>query len=146
MKLLRVFLLLSAMMVFVACSNESDDYSYTGALPIPQNLAYELIKQQLGDKQLNGIDIYVSIDMLSAKTKVVIMGSEDIISPDCDSWLFFVDEMPLIANCGHPCKYIFVDETGNVFVYERTMFPTEPSMEKMNLLNRADVWDGYDEK
>ena len=49
MKLLRVFLLLSAMMVFVACSNESDDYSYTGALPIPQNLAYELIKQQLGD-------------------------------------------------------------------------------------------------
>lgn len=70
MKLLRVFLLLSAMMVFVACSNESDDYSYTGALPIPQNLAYELIKQQLGDKQLNGIDIYVSIDMLSAKTKV----------------------------------------------------------------------------
>ena len=53
MKLLRVFLLLSAMMVFVACSNESDDYSYTGALPIPQNLAYELIKQQLGDKQLN---------------------------------------------------------------------------------------------
>lgn len=98
MKLLRVFLLLSAMMVFVACSNESEDYSYTGALPIPQNLAYELIKQQLGDKQLKEVDIYVSIDMLSAKTKVVSMGSEDIISPDCDSWLFFVDEMPLIAN------------------------------------------------
>mgnify|MGYP000083379559 FL=1 len=87
MKLLRVFLLLSAMMVFVACSNESEDYSYTGALPIPQNLAYELIKQQLGDKQLKEVDIYVSIDMLSAKTKVVSMGSEDIISPDCDSWM-----------------------------------------------------------
>ena len=52
----------------------------------------------------------------------------------------------LIANWEHPCKYIFVNAIGKVYVYERTMFPTKPSMEQMELLNKADVWNEYEGK
>lgn len=144
MKFFNIFLLLVAMLNMVACSNELEkSKTEVAGLPISKNDAYTLVKEQLKDKPLNEIDIYGTVEMLSAHTKVISVGNEDIISPNCDSWLFFVDEMPLIANWEHPCKYIFVDATGKISVYERTMFPTKPSMEEMELLSRADIWNEY---
>lgn len=144
MKFFNIFLLLVAMLNMIACSNELEkSKTEVAGLPISKNDAYTLVKEQLKDKPLNEIDIYGTVEMLSAHTKVISVGNEDIISPDCDSWLFFVDEIPLIANWGHPCKYIFVDAIGKVSVYERTMFPTKPSLEEMELLNRADIWNEY---
>lgn len=147
MKLFKIFLLLAVVLDIVACSNDLETgKAEVTDFTISKNDAYTLVKEQLKDKPLNEIDIYRTVEMLPARTKVVSMGGENIISPDCDSWLFFVDEMPLMVNWGHPCKYIFVDVVGKISVYERTMFPTEPSMEVMELLNRADVWDGYEGK
>jgi hypothetical protein len=147
MKFFYISLLLAAMLSMIACSNELEkDKAEVAGLLISKNDAYTLAKEHLKNKPLTEIDIYRTVDMLPAHTKIISVGNEDIISPDCDSWLFFVDEMPLIANWEHPCKYIFVNAIGKVYVYERTMFPTKPSMEQMELLNKADVWNEYEGK
>lgn len=57
---------------------------------------------------LTAVDIYVSDRMIPANSDIPILG-ENILSPNTDSWLFFVDEMPK-QNCSHPCQYIFVNK------------------------------------
>lgn len=137
MKLLKIFLLLFVVLGFVACDDEKE--GYTGEIPIYRDAAYELVKKQVSDKPLNEIDIYVTPDMLPANTLVTTM-SEEFTSPNCKSWLFFVDEMPM-GNWSHPCKYIFVDASGKMVVHKGTQFPTYPSESDMERLNRADIWD-----
>lgn len=137
MKLLKIFLLLFVVLGFVACDDEKE--GYTGEIPISRDAAYELVKKQVSDKPLNEIDIYVTPDMLPANTLVTTM-SEEFTSPNCKSWLFFVDEMPM-GNWSHPCKYIFVDASGKMVVHKGTMSPTYPSESEMERLNRADIWD-----
>ena len=144
MKLLKIFLLLFVVLGFVACDDEKE--GYTGEIPIYRDAAYELVKKQVSDKPLNEIDIYlneidiyVTPDMLPANTLVTTM-SEEFTSPNCKSWLFFVDEMPM-GNWSHPCKYIFVDASGKMVVHKGTMSPTYPSESEMERLNRADIWD-----
>lgn len=140
MKFLKTFFLLFILLGFAACDDGND--GYTGEIPIPRDAAYELVKKQVSDKQLNEIDIYATKDMLPANTPVII-SRDDTLSSNHDSWLFFIDEIPLIANWGHPCKYIFVDAFGNVTVHEETMPPSAPSLEEMDHLNWADIWDEW---
>lgn len=141
MKRLHVFLFLFALLGLAACD---DDDSYSEESPISRDLAYEMVKMKLFTygKPFNEIDIYATKDMLPANTPVII-SKEETMSSDRNSWLFFIDEIPLIANWGHPCKYIFVDAFGNVTVYEKTMPPSAPSLEKMDHLNWADIWDEW---
>lgn len=142
MKRLHVFLFLFVVLGLAACSDESENNGYSDGVSISKDAAYELVKKQVSDKPLNEIDIYVTPDMLPANTQVTTM-SEEFTSPDSESWLFFIDEIPLIANWGHPCKYIFVDAFGNVTVHEKTMPPSAPSWEEMDHLNWADIWDEW---
>lgn len=141
MKRLHVFLCLFALLGLAACD---DDDGYSEESPISRDLAYEMVKMKLFTygKPFNEIDIYATKDMLPANTQVTTM-SEEFTSPDSESWLFFIDEIPLIANWGHPCKYIFVDAFGNVTVHEKTMPPSAPSWEEMDHLNWADIWDEW---
>lgn len=74
MKLL-LFLLLSAMIAFVACNSEFGDYSYVSTFLIAQSFSYELIKQRLENKSLNEIDVsYVGTDCFAEK-KLVMSGT-----------------------------------------------------------------------
>ena len=141
MKRLHVFLFLFALLGLAACD---DDDSYSEESPISRDLAYEMVKMKLFTygKPFNEIDIYATKDILPANTPVII-SKEETMSSDRNSWLFFIDEIPLIANWGHPCKYIFVDAFGNVTVYEKTMPPSAPSLEAMDHLNWADIWDEW---
>ena len=139
MKSLRIFLALFVVLGLAACSDESENNGYSDGISISKDAAYELVKKQVSDKPLNEIDIYVTPDMLPANTRVTTM-SEEFTSPNCKSWLFFVDEMPM-ENWGHPCKYIFVDTSGKMVVHKGTQFPIYPSESDMERLNRADIWD-----
>ncbi len=139
MKSLRIFLALFVVLGLAACSDESENNGYSDDVSISKDAAYELVKKQVSDKPLNEIDIYVTPDMLPANTQVTTM-SEEFTSPDSESWLFFIDELPM-GNWSHPCKYIFVDASGKIAVHKGTMFPTYPSESDMERLNRADIWD-----
>lgn len=139
MKRLHVFLFLFALLGLAACD---DDDSYSEESPISRDLAYEMVKMKLFTygKPFNEIDIYATKDILPANTPVII-SKEETMSSDRNSWLFFIDEIPLIANWSHPCKYIFVDASGKMVVHKGTMSPTYPSESEMERLNRADIWD-----
>lgn len=139
MKRLHVFLFLFALLGLAACK---DNDSYSEESPISRDLAYEMVKMKLFTygKPFNEIDIYATKDILPANTPVII-SKEETMSSDRNSWLFFIDEIPLIANWSHPCKYIFVDASGKMVVHKGTMSPTYPSESEMERLNRADIWD-----
>nr|HPH35886.1 hypothetical protein [Methanoregulaceae archaeon] len=48
----------------------------------------------------------------------------DIILPDEDGWLFFIDDAPM-QSWAHPCRYIFVDSSGSVTIQKALGPPTD---------------------
>lgn len=125
--------------LFVSCSDKDDSSSLT--MELSKEQAYELVKKNLGDLSLNDVDIYVYPQVLPANSETESF-SDVITSPNTESWLFFVDEMPL-GNWSHPCRYIFVDASSRVSVVKETMWPTAPSLGEWERINTSDITQNY---
>lgn len=117
MKTIRLFLYMLFAILVTACDN--DDINFTKG-DIPRDVAYELALKKL-NVSLKDVDIWATKEKFPANTTMEITYFE-LTSPDTESWLFFVDEMPL-ANWGHDCQYAFVDMNGNVFTHKASMPP-----------------------
>ena len=100
---------------FVACSDDNNDIQFTKG-DIPRDIAYELALKKL-NVSLKDVDIWATKEKLPANTKMNISWFS-LTSPKTESWLFFVDDMPMM-NWGHDCRYAFVDMNGKVHIYKK---------------------------
>ena len=139
---LLIFLFLTA--IFVSCSND-DDAPSSKKMELSQEQAYELVKKNLKGLSLNEVSISVYNEVLPPKTELKRMGGELLVSPAAESWMFFVDEIPL-ANWGHPCRYIFVDARHHVSVVKDDMplsITDISEMKKWHVINVPNVSSDY---
>ena len=90
---------------------------------ISQEKAWEIVKQNVLGNKTENINVYVNTSVISAKTHIKTLGREEEVSPDTNSWLFFIDDIPY-GNWSHPCRYIYVDcENSEVVVHNHSMPP-----------------------
>lgn len=117
--------------MFSACSsdevfNVETDLSKLGVTEnteISQVMAWSIVKKLIMKDQLDNIYIYVSKNTIQTNTMVEICCGYEDKSPDYESWLFFIDDMPF-ANWAHPCRYIYVNIVGGEYeVHEHKMPP-----------------------
>ena len=59
-------------------------------------------------------DVYTVNSTIGIDDTIQLLNSGIIIPPQSNSWMFFVDEMPL-ANWSHPCKYVFINANSGIF-------------------------------
>ncbi|MBN1763260.1 MAG: hypothetical protein JW878_09350 [Methanomicrobia archaeon] len=111
-----VTLLLSAASVLPVIGSNVIDAS------ISRTDAYELVIDQVLNGSTDGTWAYVSCEPVKAGT-VVESWYGSIELPQEEGWFFFIDDHPR-ANWEHPCRYVFVDLTGNITVYTATTPPT----------------------
>ena len=87
---------------------------------ISQEQAWEIVKQDVLDNKCENINVYVSTYVISPNTQIKTLGRDEN-SPNIDSWLFFIDDIPY-GNWSHPCRYIYVDsENGKVITHNHSM-------------------------
>lgn len=137
MKIPNTILYLLLTVCLVACDN--DDIQFTKG-DIPRDIAYKLALKEL-NVSLKDVDIWATKDKLSANTALKA-GANVITSPNSESWLFFVDELPIVANWGHACKYVFINMNGEVFIQKATMFPNYERY-NMELINISEARKNY---
>lgn len=125
MKNLRTILCLLLTICLAACSDDNDIQFTKG--DIPRDIAYQLALKEL-NVSLKDVDIWATKEKLPTNTKIEA-GASIVTSPNSESWLFFVDEIPM-ANWGHDCQYLFVDMNGKISSYNKSM---PPGYEKYNM-------------
>ena len=87
---------------------------------ISQEQAWEIVKQDVLGNKCENINVYVSTYVISPNTQIKTLGRDEN-SPNIDSWLFFIDDIPY-GNWSHPCRYIYVDsENGKVVIHNHSM-------------------------
>lgn len=143
MKVLKYLFCIFIIINFISCNDNIKD-SHARSIKstkVSREVAYELIKKELKNLTLDSIDIYMFKQTLPANSNIeTVIGS--INSPDTDSWLFFIDEMPK-QNWGHPCQYIFVDANMQVSIIKENIFIKTPSIEKMEMINMSIISKEY---
>lgn len=139
MRNLKIVLCLLFTICLAACSDENDIQFTKG--DIPRDIAYELALKEL-NVSLKDVDIWATKEKLPANTKMEILHFE-LTSPATESWLFFVDDMPMM-NWGHDCRYAFVDMNGKVHIYKKTQGP-DYDIYKMECINISDITKGHNE-
>ncbi|MBQ9230193.1 MAG: hypothetical protein IJ190_03320 [Prevotella sp.] len=116
----KVFLFLNLLLslgMLGACSNDEEENT-----SVSQNQAWERVKMSVLNNQLDNINVYVSKNTIQPNTIVETYGEEDK-SPNYESWLFFIDDIPY-GNWGHPCRYVYVNIVGgNYEVHDNSMPP-----------------------
>jgi hypothetical protein len=60
---------------------------------ISQEKAWEIVKQDVLGNKYENINVYVSTSVIFAKTQIKTLGKDEV-SPDTNSWLFFIDDIP----------------------------------------------------
>lgn len=120
------FALFCLILLCMAACNKNDLQFVKG--DISRDVAYKLALKEI-NVSLKEVDIWASKEKLARNTPLEYV---ELVSPDTETWLFFVDECPL-ANWGHPCQYIFVDMDGSVSVFVQNMPPDYSSMELVNI-------------
>lgn len=128
---------------FVSCSNDDDDAPSSKKMELTQEQAYELVKKNLKGFSLKDIDIYVYPEVLPPNSEIERIVDDPLASPEVESWMFFVDEIPVYADWGHPCRYIFVDSHSHVLVVKDDIFPKNPSLGKWEMINISDATKNY---
>ncbi|MBQ8442971.1 MAG: hypothetical protein IJX29_06390 [Bacteroides sp.] len=136
MRTIRLFFYGLFAILITACDN--DDINFTKG-DIPRDVAYELALKKL-NVSLKDVDIWATKEKLPANTTMKITYFE-LTSPDTESWLFFVDELPM-GNWGHDCQYAFVDMNGNVQIHQKTM-PPNYELYNMELINISEARKNY---
>ena len=122
----------------MACSK--DDIQ-NGRDNISRDDAYQLVQKRL-NMSLEDVDIWVSKERILAKSSNLSSSSLNVSSPDSDSWLFFIDELPM-GNWGHDCKYLFVDMDGTVSEFSDILPPYGEVWEAMELINVSEARKKY---
>ncbi len=137
MKILNTILYLLLAVCLVACDN--DEIQFTKG-DIPRDIAYKLALKEL-NVSLEDVDIWATKNKLPANTALKA-GANVTTSPNSESWLFFVDELPIVANWGHACKYVFINMNGEVFIQKATMHPNYEQYD-MELINVSEARKNY---
>lgn len=97
---------------------------------ISQEKAWEIVKQDVLGNKYENINVYVSTSVIFAKTQIKTLGKDEV-SPDTNSWLFFIDDIPY-GNWSHPCRYIYVDcENGGFIIHHHSMPPSGIDMKSL---------------
>jgi hypothetical protein len=96
---------------------------------ISRQEAFEIVKTVVLEADTSNVSIYGSKIMLPSNTEVATMHG-NIISPNVSTWMFFIDEDPF-QNWGHPAKFVFVKDSGQVVIQPHS-YP--PSLENMDAL------------
>lgn len=122
----------------MACSK--DDIQ-NGRDNVSRDDAYQLVQKRL-NMSLEDVDIWVSKERILAKSSNLSSSSLNVSSPDSDSWLFFIDELPM-GNWGHDCKYLFVDMDGTVSEFSDILPPYGEVWEAMELINVSEARKKY---
>ena len=78
-----------------------------GYSQINRDSALSIVKTTVLNNIWEDREIFSKILIVQPNDTILTLDSF-LISPNYTSWLFFVDEIPL-ANWGHRCKYIFVN-------------------------------------
>lgn len=120
------FVLFCLILLCMAACNKNNLQFVKG--DISRDVAYKLALKEI-NVSLKEVDIWASKEKLARNTNLEYI---ELVSPDTETWLFFVDECPQ-ANWGHPCQYIFVDMDGSVSVFVHNMPPDYSSMELVNI-------------
>lgn len=116
-KLIFMMGMLLSLGVFSACSSDNDEDSL-----ISQDHAWLIVKTFVLNNQLDKIDVYVSKNTIQPNKTIETYSTPDI-SPDYESWLFFIDDIPF-GNWSHPCRYIYVNAVGGKYeVHQHSMPP-----------------------
>ena len=101
----------------MSCSSDNDEDSL-----ISQDHAWLIVKTFVLNNQLDKIDVYVSKNTIQPNKTIETYSTPDI-SPDYESWLFFIDDIPF-GNWSHPCRYIYVNAVGGKYeVHQHSMPP-----------------------
>ena len=134
-KLLLMMSVLLSLSFFCACSSDDEIINVPdgtviligdSGLPedslISQDHAWLIVKAFVLKNQLDRINVYVSQNTIQPKTLIKTLGRDEI-SPDYESWLFFIDDMPF-GNWSHPCRYVYVNAVGGKYeVLQQSMPP-----------------------
>ena len=95
---------------------------------VSKEQAWHIILNNVLKGDVQNKDVYISNTIVSSES---IVGVRNEISPDYDSWLIFIDDLPK-ANWAHPCRYAYVNIADSSYVvYERRM---PPYLGQMSLL------------
>jgi hypothetical protein len=96
---------------------------------ISRQEAFEVVKIVVLETDTSNVSIYGSKIMLPSNTEVATMHGS-IISPNVSAWMFFIDEDPF-QNWGHPAKFVFVGDSGQIVIQPHS-YP--PSLGNMDVL------------
>ena len=124
---------------FYACSDEegigyesSPDWATEGGYKVLESTkeeltreeAWEVVKKEILDDKISEVNVYASLSKMLPNIKYT-EGHEEISTPNYDSWMFFIDDVPL-ADWHHPCRYIFIKHDGSrIDVVKATWLITE---------------------
>lgn len=99
--------------------------SASATAQISKDSVCHIAKYDILNNKLDSLIIVSETKAVSPRDTIWTLNSY-IISPDYQSWFFFVDEQPL-ANWGHRCKYVFVNrQNASYVVRDMYMPPREP--------------------
>ena len=106
---------------------------------VGQEEAWEIVKQSVLDNKIEGINVDVSSNVLPSASIIKTLGNDEI-SPEFNSWVFFVDDRPF-GNWKHPCRYIYVNtENGQCIIHKHSMPPYDIDMDIL-VEQQADTTD-----
>lgn len=115
---------------------------------LTQETAWELVKKEVLNNEISEVNVYASQSIMTPNMRYT-EGREVVYTPDYDSWMFFIDDVPL-ADWHHPCRYVFVKHDGSrIDVIKATWLITElyelmtfisPSKWFQNIKSRAYNW------
>ena len=115
-KLFFMMSMLISLGVFSACSSDNDEDSL-----ISQDHAWLIVKTFVLNNKLDKINVYVSQNTIQPNKTIETYSTPDI-SPDYESWLFFIDDIPF-GNWSHPCRYVYVNAVGGKYVVHQQSMP-----------------------
>ncbi len=85
---------------------------------------YRIINQMFTTDELREYRFYVFPKTVGEGYGVKELYGEPIVSPDSESWLFFIDEVPT-ANWGHRCRIVFIMMDDYDIVQYDCLFPPD---------------------
>ncbi len=93
--------------------------------------ADSIIQRYIQNENIEGHWLYFKTTPVPGRSEVAIWTGK-LVSPDFDSWVYFIDENPY-ANWSHKCRYVFIS-TGNGKVIERSAIYPPANLEKWKMI------------
>lgn len=88
---------------------------------VTQNEADVIIQDYIKNENIEGYWLYSNTVSVSKKSEVITLTGK-IVSPNADSWIYFIDEQPF-ANWSHQCRYLFISTDNGEVVEKQATYP-----------------------